>query len=94
MSEENIENITKSDSNFAPTFVNHHVLPEINFNGNCLIKNSISILKKVINLYISEILNPWLRHLNTDFTLNNCLFGSVKLTTNADPDKYNIVVMA
>ena len=24
MSEENIENITKSDSNFAPTFVDHH----------------------------------------------------------------------
>ena len=57
-------------------------------------KNSISILKKVINLYISEILNPWLRNLNTDFTLNNCFFGSVKPTTNADPDKYNIVVMA
>ena len=32
MSEENIENITKSDSNFAPTFVDHHVLPDINFN--------------------------------------------------------------
>ena len=31
MSEENIENITKSDSNFAPTFVDHHVLPNINF---------------------------------------------------------------
>ena len=26
MSEENIENITESDSNFAPTFVNHHFL--------------------------------------------------------------------
>ena len=25
MSEESIENITKSDSNFTPTFVNHHV---------------------------------------------------------------------
>ena len=33
MSEENIENITKSDSNFAPTFVNHHVSPDTNFNG-------------------------------------------------------------
>ena len=32
MSEESIENITKSDSNFAPTFVDHHVLPDINFN--------------------------------------------------------------
>ena len=49
MSEENIENITKSDSNFAPTFVDHHVLPDINFNGQCLIDN-ISIPKKVINI--------------------------------------------
>ena len=62
MSEENIENITKSDSNFAPTFVDHHVLPDINFNERCL--------------------------MNTYFTLNNCLFGSVKLTKNADPDEY------
>ena len=37
MSEENIENITQSDSNFAPTFVDHHVLSDINFNGHCLI---------------------------------------------------------
>ena len=43
MSEENIENITKSDSNFAPTFVDHHLLPDINFNGHCLTKNNISI---------------------------------------------------
>ena len=53
MSEENIENITKSDSNIAPTFVDHHVLPDINFNGNCLISNNISVSKEVINLYIS-----------------------------------------
>ena len=26
----NIENITESDSNFAPTFVDHHLLPDIN----------------------------------------------------------------
>ena len=47
MSEENIENITKSDSNFAPTFVDHHSLPDINLNGPCIIKNNISIPKKV-----------------------------------------------
>ena len=34
MSEENIENITKSNSIFAPTFVNHNLLPDINFNGH------------------------------------------------------------
>ena len=33
MSEGNIENIIKSDRSFAPTFVYHHVLPEINFKG-------------------------------------------------------------
>ena len=87
MSEENIENITKSDSNSAPHFVNHHVLPDINFDGHCL-TNNISISKKVINRYISYILNPWLRNLNTDFSLKNCLFRSVKLTRNADLDKY------
>ena len=53
-----------------------------------MINNDISIPKKVINTYISYILNAWLRTLNTDFTLNNCLFGSVRLTKNAYLDKY------
>ena len=73
-SEENIENVTISDSNFAPTFVNHHILPEIDFTEHCLINNNIYIPKKIINLYISYILNPRLRNLNTNFTSNNCLF--------------------
>ena len=34
------------------------------------------------------MLNQWPMNLNTDFTLGNCLFGSVKLTTNADPEKH------
>ena len=88
MSEKNIENITKSDSNFAPTFGDHRLSPDQTFNGHCLIKNSTFIRKKVINLYISYTLSPQLRNLNTDFTLGNCLFGSVKLTMNSDLDKY------
>ena len=66
MSEENIENITKSDNNFAPTFVCHNLLPDINFNGHCVIKNNTFTLKKVINLYIFYKLNPQLRNFNTD----------------------------
>ena len=77
MSEGNFENITKSGINFVSTFVDHHVLPDINFNGNCLI-NNIYIPKKVINL------GPQLRNLNTGFTLGNCLFRFVKLTKNAN----------
>ena len=87
MSEESIENITKSDSNFAPTFVDHHLLPDTSFTGHCLINNDISIPKNVINLYISDTLSPWLRNLDTNFTLNNCLFGSVKQTKSVDLDK-------
>ena len=88
MSGENIENMTKSNNNFAPTFVNHHALSDLSFNGHCLRNNNIYISKKVINLYISYILNPWLINLNTDFTLKDCLFGSVKLTKNADLNKH------
>ena len=50
---EHIENITKSDRNFAPTLFHHHVLPDTNFNGPCLM-NKIYIPEKVINLYISD----------------------------------------
>ena len=88
MSEESIENITKSGKSFAPTFDDHHSLPDINFNGHCLIKNSISIPRKLKNLYISYTLGRQLRNLNTGFTLSNYLFGSVKWTTNADLYKY------
>ena len=49
---------------------------------------NFNILKNVINLYISYILGLQFKNLNTDFTLVNCLFGSVKLTKNADLDKY------
>ena len=61
MSEESIENITKSDSSFAATFVDHHLLPDRN----------IYIPKKVINLYISYTLGPQFRNLNKNFTLSN-----------------------
>ena len=54
----------------------------MNVNGHCLINNNIAIPKKTINLYISYILNPWLRNLNTDFSLQNCLFGSVQYILN------------
>ena len=86
MSEENIENITKSDSNVALTFVDHHVLPDKTFNGHCLIKNKIYIPKK-LNLYISYTLGPKLRNLNTNFTLGNWLFESIQRNKNFDPDR-------
>ena len=78
----------KQHSNFVSIFVDHHSLPGINLNGHCLIKNDIYIPKKVMNPYISDTTRPLLRSSNTYFTLSNCLFLSVKLTKEADLDKY------
>ena len=71
MSDESIENINKSGSNFTTTFVRRHLLPDMNFDGHGLIKSNISIPKKVINLYISYTLGLQLRNLNIDFPLDN-----------------------
>ena len=38
MSGEGIENITKTESNFAPLFADNHLLPDMNFNGHCFLK--------------------------------------------------------
>ena len=73
---------------FFTTFLNHYSLPDTSFNGYCLTKSNFSIPKKVINLYISYTLVSQLINFSTDFTIINCLFGSVKLTKNADLDKY------
>ena len=43
---------------------------------------------KRINFSIIYDIDTWSRDLNSKFNLRNCLFGGVKLATNADPDKY------
>ena len=45
----------------------------------------------VVNFFLDYELGTWSRDLNTDFTLKNCLFGSVKLTKSAYPDKYKYI---
>ena len=46
MSEESTENRTKLDCSFAPTFVDHYILPDVDFNGHCLIKKIIFLFLK------------------------------------------------
>ena len=92
ISVQSIENITKSDNNCARALVDHHLLSDMTFNWHCLIKNNISIPKKVTLLYISLTLCPQLRNLDRNFTLGNCLFGSVKVTMNADLGKFKFSV--
>ena len=48
LSEEGIENITTSDSNFVPTLINYYPLPDIKYNGQCLTNNN-KLIKCLIN---------------------------------------------
>ena len=42
----------------------------------------------IINLHIVYELNTSQRNSNTNFTLKSCIFGTVKLTRNADKSKF------
>ena len=89
MSAKTIKNPSESDNSFAPDFTVAYPLSKVKFTGKCLKQDSVPFLHKtVVTLYITYELDAWSINLNAYFTLGNCLFRAVKLTMNADPDKY------
>ena len=65
----------------------------LKFKGICLKQKDTTAYtpKNVLNLYIVYELNMWSQHLNAEFTIKYCLFGNVRITENADPNKYQDV---
>ena len=60
----------------------------IEFKGNCLKQDKISFDNgKVVNIYIVYEINKNF-NISSYPTLENCLFGAVKLTKHPDIDKY------
>ena len=58
------------------------------FRGDCLKEDEAkSEYDKIINIYIVYDLQSNLNY-NPDFTLENCLFGAVRITKNTDVNKY------
>ena len=72
---------TTSDSSFALKSIDSYPLPDIEFNGHFFINNNNGTFLGAVNLYNCYTLDRWSRDLDTDFTLRNCLFRSVKLNT-------------
>ena len=80
----------------SPTVNNNSLAPKLEyinkkmfqkFNGSCLIKrNKSTFNRKIVNIYIIYDLDS--NSNDFDPTLQNCLFGAVKLTKNSDIDKY------
>ena len=60
----------------------------LEFNRGCLKQDKITYNHgKIVNIYTVYDMKSTLNY-NADFNLENCLFGAIKLTKNADVDKY------
>ena len=63
---------------------------KLKFKGSCLKQDQAAFTpNNVVNLFVVYELDSWPRNFDTNFTLGGCMFGGVKLTKNADPDKYS-----
>ena len=63
---------------------------KLKFIGSCLKREDAApfSLNDIVNLFIVCELDRWSQDTNTDLIPKDCFFGVVKLTKNADPDKY------
>ena len=62
---------------------------KVEFKKSCLKWDNVAFTQRnVVSLFIVYELDACSRDLNTVFTPKDCLFGAVKLTRNADTDKY------
>ena len=62
---------------------------KVRFSGSCLKQNAITYNHgKSVNIYIVYEINKKDNRTISDPTLENCLFGAVTLTENADIDEY------
>ena len=81
-----------------PSAPNNFLTPSLNylgtkirvkFSGSCLKQDKITYTHgKIVNIYIVYEINKKDNTIISDPTLENCLFGAVTLTKNADIDKY------
>ena len=89
MSDEKIKPPYTTSKCLSPKLVWYNSGIKLKFKGSCFKQDKATFTpKNVVNLLVVFELDTWSQDLSTDFTLNNYLFGSVKLTKNVDPDKY------
>ena len=82
------EIIKPPDIRPAPTLGYDDKRMYLTFNGDCLKQDKFYYTPdNIINIYIVYDLTSTTNY-NPEFTLENCLFGSVKITKNTDANKY------
>ena len=83
-----IKPLTTSDNSFAPALSYFGNKTRVKVSGSCLKQDKITFTHgKIVNIYTVYELS--FSGSNNNYpTLENCLLGAVKLTKNADIDKY------
>ena len=86
--DERLDSITASNYKITPELSFYGTKEKVEFNGSCLKQDKVTYNHgKIVNIYIVyEIIQNY--SISSYPTLENCLFGDVSLTKNADIDKY------
>ena len=88
MSDERINSIKTPNHSITPNLNYYGTTTRIKFNGSCLEQDKVIFNHgKVVNIYIVYEISKSI-NISDYPTLENCLFGAVSLTKNADTDKY------
>ena len=85
----NVLNSVQNTKTVAPDIKNINGQLYVSFNGNYFEQDPITIPNNVINTYVVYKLNPISSTRNTDYTIQNTLFGAMKITKNTDSSKNN-----
>ena len=89
LSDEKITLPTASNNSLSPALSHYDTKTRVKFTESCLKQDKItSTQSTIVNIYIVYELSVS-SSLTTDPTLQNSLFGAVRLTKNADIDKYH-----
>ena len=88
LSDERLNSNTASNYKIPSELSYYGTKIRVEFNGSCLKQDKVTYSHgKIVNIYIFyEISKNY--NISTYPTLENCLFGAVSLTKNADIDKY------
>ena len=89
LSSESITPLTAPNDFLTPSLNYLDTKIRLKFSGNCLKQDKVTYTHgKILNIYIVYEINKKDNTIISDPTLENCLFGAVTLTKNADIDKY------
>ena len=88
LSDKRINSIKTSNHSITPNLDYYGTKTRAEFNGSCLKQDRIIFNhRKVVNIYIVYEIGKSI-NISDYQALENCLFGAVALTKNADIDKY------